>query len=80
MDKKEFTAFNFIPKDFLDISCILERDEKHIQIKLYLIRRMFSRRQILHQECSIDVIEERFRSTTSESSEQETTFFQSQAD
>ena len=61
----------FIPKDLLDIICILERDGKHIRIKLYVIG-IFSRRQISHQECSIDAIEEqRFRLTTSESSGQE---------
>ena len=79
MDKKESTASNFIPKD-LDIICILERDEKHILTKLYAIE-IFTCRQISHKECIIDAIEEqRFHSTTSESSGQERTFFQRQAD
>ena len=33
MDKKEFTASNFIPKDLLEIICILERGKKHHSYK-----------------------------------------------
>ena len=31
---KEFTASNFIPEKLLDITCILERDEKHHSYKI----------------------------------------------
>ena len=34
MDEKEFTASNFIPKDLLEIICILERGEKHHSYKI----------------------------------------------
>ena len=34
MDEKEFTASNFIPKDLLEIICILERGENHHSYKL----------------------------------------------
>ena len=33
MDKKEFTASNFIPERLLDIICILESDEK-VKVKV----------------------------------------------
>ena len=34
MEKKEFTASNFIPERLLDIICILERDGKHHSYKI----------------------------------------------
>ena len=40
MDEKEFTASKFIPKNLLDIICILERDERHHSNKI--IRNMNS--------------------------------------
>ena len=42
MDEKEFTAFNFIPKDLLEIICILERGEKHHSYKIIRNRNHFS--------------------------------------
>ena len=35
MDEMEFTASNFMPRDLLEIICILERGESVIGIKLY---------------------------------------------
>ena len=37
MDEKESTVSNFIPRDLLDILCILKRDEKQIYVKIYAI-------------------------------------------
>ena len=34
MDEKEFTASDFIPKDLLEIICILERGKKHHSYKI----------------------------------------------
>ena len=42
MDKKEFTASNFIPEKLLDIICILERDEKHLSYKIIRNKNNFS--------------------------------------
>ena len=42
MDKKEFTASNFIPEKLLDIICILERDEKHHSYKIIWNKNNFS--------------------------------------
>ena len=42
MDKEDFTASNFIPKNLLDIICILERDEKHHSYKIIRKRYDFS--------------------------------------
>ena len=42
MDKKEFTASNFIPEILLDIICILERDEKHHSYKIIRNKKTFS--------------------------------------
>ena len=42
MDEKEFTASNFIPKDLLEIICILERGEKHHSYKIIRNRNHFS--------------------------------------
>ena len=42
MDKKEFTASNFIPGRLLDIICILERDEKHHSYKIIRNKKTFS--------------------------------------
>ena len=81
MDEQESPAPKFIPKDLLDIICILERDERRHSYKIVQNRTGFSLKAKLgRQECRIDAIEEqRFRSTNSESSGQETTFFRGQA-
>ena len=42
MDEKEFTASNFIPKDLLEIICILERGEKHHSYKIIRNRNNFT--------------------------------------
>ena len=42
MDKKEFTASNFIPERLLDIICILERDEKYHSYKIIRNKKTFS--------------------------------------
>ena len=42
MDKKEFTASNFIPERLLDIICILERDEKYHSYKIIWNKKTFS--------------------------------------
>ena len=42
MDKKEFTASNFIPGRLLDIICILERDEKYHSYKIIRNKKTFS--------------------------------------
>ena len=42
MDKKEFTASNFIPERLLDIICILESDEKHHSYKIIRNKKTFS--------------------------------------
>ena len=42
MDEKEFTASDFIPKDLLEIICILERGEKHHSYKIIRNRNHFS--------------------------------------
>ena len=42
MDKKEFTASNFIPEILLDIICILERDEKHHSYNIIRNKKTFS--------------------------------------
>ena len=42
MDQKESSVTNFIPKDLLDIICILERDEKHHSYKIIRNRNGFS--------------------------------------
>ena len=42
MDKKEFTASNFIPERLLDIICILERDEKYHSYKIIRNKKNFS--------------------------------------
>ena len=42
MDEQEFSAPNFIPKDLLDIICILERDERHHSYKIVRKRTGFS--------------------------------------
>ena len=42
MDEKEFTAANFIPKDLLEIICILERGKKHHSYKIIRTRNHFS--------------------------------------
>ena len=42
MDKKEFTASNFIPERLLDIICILESDEKHHSHKIIRNKNTFS--------------------------------------
>ena len=34
MDEKELTASDFIPKDLLEIICILEREKKHHSYKI----------------------------------------------
>ena len=41
VDEKEFTASNFIPKDLLEIICILEKGEKHHSYKLLRNRNHF---------------------------------------
>ena len=43
MDKKEFTASNFIPEKPLDIICILERDEKPHSFKIIMLKRRHRR-------------------------------------
>ena len=59
MDQKESSPANFIPKDLLDIICILERDENHHSYKIIRIRYgFFTDRQISRQECRIHPIEE----------------------
>ena len=42
MDEKEFTASDFIPKDLLEIICILERGKKHYSYKIIRNRNHFS--------------------------------------
>ena len=42
MDKKEFTASNFIPERLLDIICILESEEKHHSYKIIWNKKTFS--------------------------------------
>ena len=42
MDEKEFTASDFIPKDLLEIICILERGKKHHSYKIIRNRNQFS--------------------------------------
>ena len=42
MDKKEFTASNFISEKLLDIICILESDEKHHLYKIIQNKSYFS--------------------------------------
>ena len=42
MDKKEFTASNFIPERLLDIICILESDEKHPSYKIIRNKNTFT--------------------------------------
>ena len=42
MDEKEFTASNFMPKDLLEIICILERGEKHHSYKIIRNRNHFT--------------------------------------
>ena len=42
MDQQKSSAANFIPKDLLDIICILERDENHHLYKIIRIRNGFS--------------------------------------
>ena len=42
MDKKGFTASNFIPERLLDIICILEIDEKHHSYKIIRNKKTFS--------------------------------------
>ena len=42
MDEQEFSAPNFIPKDLLDIICILERDERRHSYKIVRNRTGFS--------------------------------------
>ena len=37
MEEQESSAPNFIPKDLLDIICILERDERHHSYKILLL-------------------------------------------
>ena len=41
MDEKEFTASDFIPKDLLEIICILERGKKHHSYKIIHNRNHF---------------------------------------
>ena len=42
MEEQESSAPNFIPKDLLDIICILERDERHHSYKIVRNRTGFS--------------------------------------
>ena len=42
MDEKEFTASGFIPKNVLEIICILERGKKHLSYKIIRNRNHFS--------------------------------------
>ena len=42
MDKTECTASNFMPKDLIEIICILERDEKCHRIKNIRKRKYFT--------------------------------------
>ena len=42
MDEQESSTLNFIPKDLLDIICILERDDKHHSYKIVRNRTGFS--------------------------------------
>ena len=42
MDEQDASAPNFIPKDLLDIICILERDERHHSYKIVRNRTGFS--------------------------------------
>ena len=76
-DKTECTASNFMPKDLIEIICILKRDEKCHSYKKYTKEEVFySCHQVSRQEWRIDAIEEqRFRSTNSFSSGQERSFF-----
>ena len=62
MDETEFTAFNFMQKDLIEIICILERGEKCHSYKIIRRRNYFS----LVTKFHINAIEEqRFRSTNS---------------
>ena len=81
MDKKGFTASNFIPERLLDIICILESEEKHHSYKIIRNKKtFFSHRQIWRQERRNDAIEEQcFRSENSTLSGQEKSFFRRQA-
>ena len=56
MDKKDFTASNFIPKILLDIiyMYILERDEKHQSYKIIGIGMIFPHGKVSRQACRID--------------------------
>ena len=42
MDETEFTAFNFMPKNLIEIICILERGEKCHSYKIIRRRNYFS--------------------------------------
>ena len=42
MDEKEFTASDFIPKDLLEIICILERGKQHHSYKIIRNRNHFA--------------------------------------
>ena len=42
MDKKEGSFTNFMPDDFLEMICILERREKHNSYKIIRKRNYFS--------------------------------------
>ena len=79
MGEKESTASSFIPKDLLDIICILERDEKH-SYEIIRNRNNFSliaefrakntESKLLKNNASV-------QQTASHRSGQETTFFRS---
>ena len=77
MDKTECSASNFMPKDLIEIICILERDEKCHSYKFIGKRKFFTLvTKFPHQEWRINAIEElRFRSTNSFPSGQGISFF-----
>ena len=68
MDETEFTAFNFMPKNLIEVICIFERGEKCHSYKIIRRRNYFS----LVTKFHINAIEEqRFLSTNNFSAGQE---------
>ena len=81
MDEKEFTASDFIPKDLLEIICILERGKQHHSYKIIRNRNHFaliSKFPARNGEPT-PLKDKVFRSTNSKSLGKETSFFRGQA-